>query len=397
MKKIWLAAIIFTFLAVLLGVLWVFLRNDRSEDELPSPAVEAGRQLSNNKCSGEGPGTLTNLPMGFKDFAIIIPYGLMVGDHVTPVDHQYYSPTVFNSPRDKYPVYAMADSRLVEVQPRDTERGREYRMVFSVTCTFLYYYDLVTSLSPEIQSAYENRVSVGLDLEVKAGQLIGRIGGQTLDFAVWDTQTSLTGFINPDGYQRAEGWKIYTADPLNYVTQEIKDKMLSKYIRVVEPRSGKIDYDVDGRLIGTWFLEGTGGYGGPSGTDSNYWKGHLSIVPEHIDPSAFIFSVGDYRGFPQQFSLPRSAKNPVEVSVASGLVKYALIGWQYLEGNTGRYWDRMSFPSAFPLTLVNSGFPTQGCVLVQLVEDRRLKMEAFPNKVCSAAPAFTSAAKFYER
>ncbi|KKW05394.1 MAG: hypothetical protein UY40_C0021G0003 [candidate division CPR1 bacterium GW2011_GWC1_49_13] len=72
------------------------------------------------------------MPMDLADFSIIIPYGLMIGGHVTPIDHQYYSPMVFNSPRDTYPVYAMADSRLVDIQPRDTDRGREYRMVFSI-------------------------------------------------------------------------------------------------------------------------------------------------------------------------------------------------------------------------------------------------------------------------
>lgn len=384
-------------LAALGGGIWYFLKNDSSEEGLPISALGAGRRLSNNKCSGEGPGTLTHLPMDLADFSIIIPYGLMIGGHVTPIDHQYYSPMVFNSPRDTYPVYAMADSRLVDIQPRDTDRGREYRMVFSMTCTFLYYYDLVTSLGPDIQTAYENQGFGGLDLEVKGGQLIGRIGGQTLDFAVWDTTKPLTGFVNPDSYQ-AENWKIYTADPLDYVTAQIKEKMLAKYIRTVEPRSGKIDHDIDGRLIGSWFLEGSNGYAGSGGTQNqNYAAGHLSISPEHIDPTAFLVSFGNYQGQPQQFSISRSAPSPAEVSVETGLVKYALIGWQYLEGNTGRFWDRTSFPSVLPLTVVNRGFPSQGCVLFQLVEDRQLKMEAFPNQSCSAVSAFTSAANFYER
>ncbi|KKW05395.1 MAG: hypothetical protein UY40_C0021G0004 [candidate division CPR1 bacterium GW2011_GWC1_49_13] len=218
-----------------------------------------------------------------------------------------------------------------------------------------------------------------------------------MDFAVWDTTKPLTGFVNPDSYQ-AENWKIYTADPLDYVTAQIKEKMLAKYIRTVEPRSGKIDHDIDGRLIGSWFLEGSNGYAGSGGTQNqNYAAGHLSISPEHIDPTAFLVSFGNYQGQPQQFSISRSAPSPAEVSVETGLVKYALIGWQYLEGNTGRFWDRTSFPSVLPLTVVNRGFPSQGCVLFQLVEDRQLKMEAFPNQSCSAVSAFTSAANFYER
>jgi len=353
-------------------------------------ALRAGRELAGDKCSGEGPGTLTRLPMDPEDFAIILPYGLVIGGHVTPIDHQYYSPTVFTSPRDTYPVYAMADARLVDVQPRDTEQGREYRMVFSMTCTFLYYYDLVTSLSPEIQTAYEQG---DIDLPVTSGQLIGRIGGQTLDFAVWDAARPLSGFVNPESY-RSEGWKIYTADPLDYATPEVREGMLAKYVRTAEPRSGKIDHDRDGRLVGNWFEEGTNGYAGAGG---EYWAGHLSIAPDYIDPTATIVSLGRYRGEPAQFSIPRSAPDPAEVSAETGPVGYDLVSWQYEMGETGRYWDRTGYPAALPLTLANAGFSSQGCILLELIEDRRLRSEAFPGKTCSSVSGFTPAARIYVR
>ena len=265
-------------------------------------------------------------------------------------------------------------------------------MVFTLTCTFFYYYDLVTSLAPDIQAAYERRM---VDLEVAAGQEIGRIGGQTLDFAVWDTTKPLTGFVNPESY-RAESWKIYTADPLDYSTEEIRAKMLAKYIRTAEPRSGKIDHDIDGRLIGNWFLEGTGGYSGSTGsTEGSYAGGHLSFAPDHIDPTAFIASFGNYLGEPKQLSVSRTSANPAEVSVATGLVKYDLLPWQWRDGN-GRDWNRFSFPT-LPLTLYNEGFLVQGCVLFHLIEDRKLKMETFPGKTCSQVSGFTNAAMIYER
>ena len=380
------------------GGVWYFLKFRASPaDPGQSAAVAAGKELAHNKCSGTGPGTLTALPMNFDDFSMILPYGGVIDNHVTPIDHQYYSPTVFNSPRDAYPVYAMADARLVDIQPRDTDRGREYRMVFSMTCTFLYYYDLVTSLSPDILAAFENRGFRGLDIAVTSGQEIGRIGGQTLDFAVWDTTKPLTGFVKPESYQ-AESWKIYTADPLDYAAPEVGEQMLAKYIRTVEPRSGKIDYDIDGRLIGNWFLEGTNGYAGSAeGTAmGSYARSHLSIAPDQIDPTAFIASFGDYQGRPAQLSLSRTSPNPSEVAVETGLVEYDLFNWQWREGN-GRDWDRFSFPSALPLTLFNEGFPSQGCALFQLIEDGQLKMEAFPGKTCRQVSGFTGAAKFYAR
>src|SRR5581483_8079623 len=217
-------------------------------------ALEAGEQLSNNYCKGSGTTTFTHLPMDANDFNILIPYGLTVGGHVTPIDHQYFSPTIFNSSKDKYPVYAMADAQItgIEVHPPENGSNGRIRLVFSVSCTFFYYYDLVTSVESGIDDKH-------LPIQVKAGQLIGHIGGQTLDFAVWNTQKPLKGFINPATY-KGEVWKIYTDNPFPYYTADLRSTVETKDPRTVEPIQGKIDYDVDGKLIGNWFLEGSGGY-----------------------------------------------------------------------------------------------------------------------------------------
>src|SRR3989344_3081213 len=58
-----------------------------------SDAIKEGKALSNNQCKSEGvPYKLSASPMKPEDFSIVIPYGLMVGGHVTPIDHQYFSP-----------------------------------------------------------------------------------------------------------------------------------------------------------------------------------------------------------------------------------------------------------------------------------------------------------------
>ncbi len=222
-----------------------------------SMAVKAGKRISDGMCEGEGaPYKLSVSPMKAEDFSHVIPYGSVVGGHVTPIDHQYFPPTIFRSPPDTYEVRAMADAKLVRYEPHATR----IRLIFSVTCTYFYYYDLLTSVQTGINQK-------SLPLDVKAGDLIGRIGGQTLDFAVWDTTQTLKGFIVPEHYD-AEPWKIYTVDPLDYYTDELRAMILSKYVRTAEPRSGKIDYDIDGKLIGNWFEEGTYGYGGKEGFTS---------------------------------------------------------------------------------------------------------------------------------
>ncbi len=374
--------------------------NIKPED---SEAVKAGKQLSGGNCEGEGvDAKLSRSPMDPEDFTFVIPYGLMVGDHVTPIDHQYFSPADYNSKVNAYEVYAMADGHISSIGQRTNtnQPATEYRLTFTQTCTFQYYYDLVTGLAPDLNTAFDQSRNGGaytndkFNYEVKAGQLIGYIGGRTLDFAVWDTTKPLQGFITPHLY-RAESWKLYTVDPLEYYTPELKEFILSRYVRTVEPISGRIDYDEDGKLIGNWFLEGThyGGVEGQLGGPGTY-KGHLSFSPEHFDPSAFVISIGDYAGEAKQFVAKGNTPWPGDVTTANGLVKYELVEIGYVQGD-GSFWDRKSKPKG-GLKVKPSQF-VKGTVLVQLLEDRKLKFEAFPGKTATQVSGFSSGAKIFIR
>ena len=259
------------------------------------------------------------------------------------------------------------------------------------TCTFFTYYDLVTGLESDIREEFDKKKNnnyATLDIEVKEGELIGWIGGQTLDFAVWDTETTLD-FIVPEHYE-SEAWKIHTADPYNYYSGELKELLTEKNLRTAEPIAGKIDYDIDGKLIGNWFEQGTGGY---AGNGENYWETHLSIVPEHIDPTATIISIGNFNGRAEQFIISREAPDPSEVSSETGLVMYNLYDMEYLKSD-GSSWDRMT------LTKNIKAEPTQqinGCILFQLIEDRKLKVDMFPNIICSDTLEFSTNSIIYER
>lgn len=88
----------------------------------------------------------------------------------------------------------------------------------------------------------------------------------------------MTGFINPAQYTAAEAWKTHVVDLFDYTEEPVKDQMLGLVERDALPRWGKIDYDVDGKLIGNWFKVGSGGYAGGSQLHEGHWKGHLSIV-----------------------------------------------------------------------------------------------------------------------
>lgn len=365
-------------------------------------ADRAGLQLSLNHCTGTDKPKFTHLSMDPQDVAFILPYGLMVGGHVTPVDHQYFSPIIFDSKPGTYNVYAVGDSHLVDIGTR-THQGQgqnanltvtDHRLVFYVSCRLLYYYDLINTLAPGLEDQF--KASNG-DLFVHSGQLIGKIGGQTLDFAVWDMDINLAGFINPTSYIR-EAWKPHTADPLDYYDDAVKAQALAKYVRTAEPRSGKIDYDLDGKLIGNWFAENpdgtTNGYAGTGKSD--YWTTHLSFAPYFLDPTGFLISIGNWP-YPEgasQFATKESGPDPAAVDVSSGPVKYNLVRFRDYKIN-GQPWDNMTWPGS-AIVLHKQSF-VEGCMLVQMTAAREIKAEAFKGKTCAQVNGFTANAVLYIR
>src|SRR3989338_809382 len=56
----------------------------------PPPAGDPGHQ-DNRGCTGTGTVTFTSPPMDIEDINFIEPIGLMIGGHVTPIDHGYYT------------------------------------------------------------------------------------------------------------------------------------------------------------------------------------------------------------------------------------------------------------------------------------------------------------------
>ncbi len=367
-----------------------------------SNAVKIGKKFSNGACEGSGKRLMTTSPMKPEDIQMVLPYGTMVGGHVIPTSHGYVEPLDRNLGRDRYEVRAMADATLYSISRRaqNVESGEakpeEFQLWFAISCTHFYYYDLVTSLSPDLRKVFDQEKrrdnNAYINVQVKAGQVIGKIGGQTLDYGVWDTELhTAPGVLVPKHYEW-DGFRLYLADPLNYYTDELKKIMLSKYIRTAQPLSGKVDYDIDGKLIGGWFLEGTGELTG--GSTPNYWTNHLAIAPDYLDPTVYLISVGDFAGEPKQFSISRNAPDPKNVGVDTGLIKYDLLPWNYIKPD-GTPWDRIHFTKG--VKIINDGYQSFGCVLVQMLEARKLKFEGFGGKSCADINGFTIAAKIYER
>lgn len=345
-------------------------------------------------CSGSGPVAFANSPMRPEDFTTLLPYGLVTGAHVTPIDHMYFE-VPYGSPRDAYEVRAVADGVIYALAPRDVNvdtgeaKPREWRMDIAHTCTFATYFDLLTSIAPDIQAAYEQG---RMPHAVKAGQLVGRIGGQTLDFAAYDYNVTLPGFVVPEHYD-AEPWKVHTADPFPSFDDATRALLLERMLRTAEPRVGRIDHDVDGTLQGNWFAVGTRWY---EGLDrSYYWEGHLSLAPAALDPERFILSVGNLSGEARQLLVRGNAPWPADVTPASGRIAYELVEGELVDARTGRG-SAGGFAPGTPLRLVERPH-VAGTALVEMTGPRSLKLELFPGKAAAEVGGFTAAARAYER
>lgn len=408
MKYKWLIGIL--ALVIMVSASLIIKKMTRSDSSGATAKNNAyAKQMGIQQCEGEGPVAFTHPPMKPEDVAIVIPYGLLAGGHVTPIDHMYFSPKEFHSPPDTYPVYAIADGTIATIGFRPAHSGEaanknavkkgDYRLDLYYNCTFYSYYDLITSLSPELAALVPTDTSEfwhkTVHIPVKAGQEIGRIGGQTLDWAVYNAEVTLPGFIVPEHYTDLEPWKIHTDyRSLDYFVEPYKTQFYDLLVRKVEPRIGKIDYDRDGKLIGNWFLEGTSGYSGIGEPGNGYWKGHLSIVPNHIDPTLWHVSIGDWKGVATQFAIEPS-QDPAAIGPENGLIKYELRQSELYNGDTNQPWLSNEGPIANPKGRVTG--EVKGTILLQLIEPRKLKVETFPDKPASTVSTFSSAAKMYER
>jgi hypothetical protein len=429
--------LLFLLLIAVVGVIgfagYRIFWDERNGSMLPSHSTsgqivvynkQASEQLTNGKCTGAGSVSI-GPPMPVNQISFILPYGIVVGGHVTPIDHQYYNGLDPHALRDTYDVIAPANGTIVDIEHRGTKTNTpphtvdipssdEYRIVMAHTCSFLTYVDLVTSLSDQVKSKLPtgwqpNGNSSGVDIPITKGEVLGHIGGQTLDFAVWDLSKPLTGFVNSADYT-AEAWKQFTAPTSEYLDPSVKDQVTAKYVRSATPIDGKIDYDIDGKLIGNWFQVGTGGYHATSNTAQNYWAGHLSIAPDAIDPSVYVASIGNYSAYTtastyqqdsnssgaMQLILKTASPDPATVGTGTGAVKYELLQKHYILPS-GQQWNNSSLATGIKIMPPSANDQIIATVIAQLTGTRTLKFEVFPGKTASQVTGFDTSAKTYTR
>ena len=270
------------------------------------------------------------------------------------------------------------------------KEGEDFRVIIQHTCTISSIYIHIDFLSEKIAKYILGKEYVGVRIPVEAGEFIGYYA-TNVDYNVVDEEVTLQGFVVPEHYE-GEPWKIHVPDTYEYFNEPARSEIIAKSLRTAEPISGKIDYDIDGRLVGNWFLEGTNGY---SGIDlERYWIGHLAIAYDAYDPDRIVFSIGNYEGKDsKQFGVKGNSPDPASISVSDGLVTYELVSYDFFtpEGNS---WDRKSLVKGLT---TKSNEIVMGIVIVQMIDDRKIKFETFPGKQASEVSGFTDEAVIYER
>ena len=361
---------------------------------------EQWRSRWEGKCEGAGPVMFANSPMKIEEINVLLPYGQIVGGHITPIDHMYF----YSLPvgRYTYEVRAIQDAFIFNIETREVSvesnqaQEPDFRLDMVHTCTFGSYFDLLTKLSPELEKKWEeNRNENGdfLGAYVKAGELIGYVGNQSLDFGVYNYDEPLY-FINPEAYESVEPWKIYTHDPFPYFPENIRNQLLSKMARKSEPRAGRIDYDVDGTLSGNWFEVGTNFYEGVN--KNKYFEGHFSLSLNDIDPNYWQIGIGFFDVYENVFVIQGNPLIPTEISVDSGKQIYELYSFEiYVENNPSKNWFREAHDENdfFGLRLANK----KGYIMLELIDVQLLQLEVFLNTEKELIKDFTDQSRIYER
>ncbi|MAG15693.1 hypothetical protein CMO88_01385 [Candidatus Woesearchaeota archaeon] len=323
------------------------------------------------------------------------PLGLMSGSHVTPVDHHYFKAMGNAEPVD---VYSPASGYVTSIQNmkgpwRDIDSGEmienDFRLVIEHTCTISSIFIHTTTLSPKLAAvAPEPGSYSSVRVPVDAGEVIGTYY-TNIDYNIVDTEFTLTGFITPE-YYVSEAWKTHIPNTYEYFNEPIKSKLKEISLRTEEPIAGKIDYDVDGRLVGTWIKENALD---KIREDSRSRElNSISFAYDYIDPENIVISMGEYNGEPEQSSIKGNKPDPAEVSVEDGLVKYELVSSGYFDGD--KDWDWSYLAKGIKAKNYEN---VNGIVLVQMLEDRKIKFEAFPGKTASRVTKFTENAEIYVR
>lgn len=369
------------------------------------------KEVFGGECDEKGP---TKYSTGFGDaekMSYIVPLGAMISTHITPVDHIYvYFPNGSDgSAKGTYTVTAPADGTVITVEDFQLTNKypyADYRVVLQHSCdlysVFIHVGELQGKLADAAREAKANGGSWSGSIPVSAGDVVADDSEKPgYDFSTF-ASSAKQDMLNPSSYLQKESWKPYTANPFDFVTADLKSAYEAKTLRTSSPIGGTIFFDKKDTAQGSWFVKGTNGYKGLGDQQASYenqgkvargyWDTHLSLAPEHVDASAFIYSIGDWEGCPCQFMSVGNI-DPSSIAVSSTPTVIDLVNFEYLTPN-GSKMDRQNPSRGYKL---KAGSKVIGSLAIQVNDDGSMTVEKRLNEPASSFTAFSKEAKTYVR
>ncbi len=294
----------------------------------------------------------THVPLDLERVKAITPLGNLNprGGHVLPTDHIYLD---YGGVKD-LPVIAPAAGTVIAIRG---QMKSDFKVEVRVNDDFSYYVGHLF-------------VAEGIKegSTIKAGQEIGRTSGRAwLDLGCYDRNVKLTGLANPKRYPIPT---LQAVSPFKQYALPLRRKLYEKVDREGEDKDGKIDFDVPGKLVGNWFLDGLSEQDSGRG-DPKTWEKQLAFVPDVHRPKQMRVSIGGTIAPAGLYRPGEKAPDPAMVSKASG-------------------------PVVFPLSWNEQGKEKRGALLVEMIADDRIRVQFFPGEV-QGKLAFTPAAAIYVR
>ena len=271
-----------------------------------------------------------------------------------PTDHLYFR--VADPDKGESPVtlrtafFAPADGIVADVLRSGT--SPDVGLHVRVTTTTRY---ILGHVIPDIPLNRGTRIT--------AGQRLGTTGSVfDIDLGMINESLALPGFVNP----ARVGSSLHADAPLRYFDEPLRSQLYAKVRRIGSDLDGKIDFDVPGRLTGNWFTAESV----PLVFAYDTWDSERVVIAV----SGGLLRNGLY-------TIGAADPLPRDVSVASGIVRYALT-------------PAASRPGGPPPGSGTSGVPVAQ-MLVQMLDGQRIKVEMF--SASATADGFTGDSREFVR
>jgi len=237
--------------------------------------------------------------------------------HTFPTDHQYLSWVNPDVTKVSEPADVVAPANITVLRVRrvtySSDNHSDYTIDFSPCSDLMAIFGHVTTLdgaflaklgafdqqcgsySPNPGLTIQSCDTKTLRVEVPAGGRLGTSGGLSniggLDFTLQDRRVPAIQYANPSRWFNNDGFdQFHTVPASDYFVEPLRSEIAAKLgsfngkvKRTIAPLGGTIAHDIAGSAQGDWM----------NSTQPTFPEGpHLAFVPDNLDPSIFVLSVG---------------------------------------------------------------------------------------------------------